>query len=122
MVEVGSAGTGKALVSREVKLEGWVTVFDPLTAQELTFHLDFAVPKAFGVPGAIIVRNNHPNEFLLQSFSLDLPDRTSAHFITNSWVYNTEHTDGPRVFFRNKVRAFLRSNAPCGVPCERFRG
>lgn len=89
-------------MSSEVNIEGWFTIFDPWTAEELSFHLDFAVPRAFGVPGAIIVKNNHPNEFLLVNFSLDLPDKSSAHFITNSWVFNTEHTDG-RVFFRNKV-------------------
>ncbi|KAG0566641.1 hypothetical protein KC19_7G078500 [Ceratodon purpureus] len=110
--------TGKVLVSSEVNIEGWFTIFDPWTAEELSFHLDFAVPRAFGVPGAIIVKNNHPNEFLLVNFSLDLPDKSSAHFITNSWVFNTEHTDG-RVFFRNK--AYLPSDTPAALQGLRER-
>lgn len=96
------AGTGKGMMSREVNIEGWVTIFDPLTAENISFNLEFAVPKSFGVPGAIVVRNNHPNEFLLVSFTLALPDKRNAEYMANSWVYNTEKA-GPRIFFHNKV-------------------
>lgn len=106
------SGTGKAFVSSEVNIEGWVKIFDALTAEENRFVLDFPVASAFGLPGAVIVKNNHPNEFLLLEFSLELPDKSSAHFITNSWVYNTEGTGG-RHFFTNKVCIdFLRQCVP----------
>jgi lipoxygenase len=107
--EIDQNETGEASLSSEVSIEGWVTIFEPLTAGNLSFDLEFAVPNTFGVPGAIIVRNNHPNEFLLVSFALELPDKSMAHYITNSWVYNTQNS-GPRIFFRNK--AYLPKDTP----------
>lgn len=107
--EIDQNETGEASLSSEVSIEGWVTIFEPLTAGNLSFNLEFAVPNTFGVPGAIIVRNNHPNEFLLVSFALELPDKSTAHYITNSWVYNTQNS-GPRIFFRNK--AYLPKDTP----------
>lgn len=90
-------------MSNETVIEKWVATLETLAAQDLKFNIKFVVPKNFGVPGAIIVRNQHPYEFLLVSFCLDLPDKTVAHYVTNSWVYNTSGTDG-RIFFHNKVR------------------
>ncbi|KAG0603020.1 hypothetical protein M758_10G059600 [Ceratodon purpureus] len=104
--------TGKALVSRETAVEGWVAVNDKLAAQDISFPMDFVVPKGFGVPGAIIVKNQHPNEFLLVSFSLAIPDADEAHYLTNSWVYNTANTEG-RIFFQNK--AYLPGDTPDGM-------
>ena len=103
----GCVATGKGKLSEWTDFEGWVKIFDPLTAEQLTFELTWAVPKGFGVPVAIFVRNTHPNEFLLESFQLALPDKTIAYYITNSWIFNTEKTEptGPRVFFNNKVQA-----------------
>ena len=91
-------------MSNEVIFENWFTIFDAITAEDLKFELKFVVPKAFGMPGAIIVKNNHPNEFLLESFWCDVPDKGSIYFYTNSWVYNTEYAEG-RIFFRATVRA-----------------
>lgn len=102
------AETGQALLSSEVAFPGWPQL-ETLGAQNIPFHLQFIVPNAFGVPGAIFVRNHHPNEFLLVSFTLDLPPDTKkiihhAQYVTNSWVYNTDSTTNGRVFFRNKVK------------------
>jgi hypothetical protein len=91
-------------VSRAQNIDGWVTTLDTLASQNYSYKIEFAVTKDFGVPGAVIVRNDHPNEFLLVSFSLTLPDNTEVHYMTNSWVYNTSNTD-PRIFFQNKVRS-----------------
>lgn len=82
-------------------MEKWVQV-EGLASQDLTFDLQFSVPKSFGVPHAILVKNQHPNEFLLVSFSLEIPGTGEAYYLTNSWVYNTGDTDG-RIFFYNKV-------------------
>ncbi len=101
MVEIGFADTGKAMMSNKEIFPGWPAL-EGMAIQNVVFQLRFTVPKTFGVPGAIIVHNGHPNEFLLISFNLELPDRSTAHYVTESWVYNTEKTDG-RIFFRNKV-------------------
>jgi len=102
LLAVFVADTGKALVSNDTPIEKWVATLETLAAQDLKYSINFVVPKNFGVPGAIIVKNQHPNEFLLISFSLDIPDNGEAHYITNSWVYNTSKSEG-RIFFRNKV-------------------
>jgi len=97
------AGTGKAFVSKETPIEKWFKL-ESMVAQDIDFKVEFAVPKNFGVPGAIIVKNEHPNEFLLVAFNLTLPDQSEAHYITNSWVYKTG-SEG-RIFFLNKVCTF----------------
>lgn len=102
LVNIGLADTGKAMVSKDTAIERWVAAFDTLVAQDLAFPMEFVVPKGFGVPGAIVVKNRHPNEFLLVSFSLNVPEQGEAHYQTNSWVYNTVGTEG-RIFFLNKV-------------------
>ncbi|KAG0566624.1 hypothetical protein KC19_7G078400 [Ceratodon purpureus] len=102
--------TGKALVSSEVNFDGWVKIFDALAAEDLTFQLKFLVPKSFGVPGAILVKNSHPNEFLLEKFTVDLPDKSTCHFFTNSWIYNTDSTGEGRIFFRST--AYLPDETP----------
>ncbi|KAG0557308.1 hypothetical protein KC19_11G118900 [Ceratodon purpureus] len=93
--------TKRATMSHPRIIEGWVTKLDTLATQNYTFKMEFPVPRGFGEPGAILVKNNHPNEFLLVSFSLSLPDLTEVHYMTNSWVYNTGDTEG-RIFFQNK--------------------
>lgn len=99
---IGWAETGKALVSSESIFERWDESSDTAT-EHLKFKLQFSVPRKFGVPVAILVKNNHPNEFQLLSFSLDLPDtKEDAHYWANSWVANTGNTDA-RVFFLNQV-------------------
>lgn len=109
--EVDSS-TGELVTSEEVTLQGWLKIFDSITAEKLSFNVEFSVPKSFGVPGAILVRNNHPNEFLLVSFKLDLSGGSSADYITNSWVYNTEKS-GPRAFFFNTP--LLPHETPAGL-------
>jgi len=100
--------TGKPLISNEEIFSGWPAL-EGAAVQNVVFQMRFTVPRKFGVPGAIIVHNRHPNEFLLISFDLELPDRSTAHYVTDSWVYNTENTDG-RIFFRNK--AYLPADTP----------
>ena len=85
-----------------MRVEGWASKLD--TAQlHYTFKMDFEVPREMGVPGAILVRNDHPNEFLLVAFSLALDDsRSDVHYMTSSWVYNTSRS-GARIFLQDKV-------------------
>jgi lipoxygenase len=113
------AETGEAFVSDEVIFQKWFTIFDKLAVEDLKFELKFVVPKAFGKPGAIIVRNNHPNELPLEKFTLEVPDETTYYFYTNSWIYNTENGEG-RIFFRSTVRKFSALSLPRCVnfsPC-----
>jgi hypothetical protein len=118
--EIDPAAAGEALLSNEVSIEGLVSIFEPSTAENQlsSFDLEFAVPKTFGAPGAILVRSNSPIELLLLSFTLKLPDKSykALHFITNSWVYSTQNSE-PRIFFRNKVHGSqLHSKNLSGPP------
>jgi hypothetical protein len=97
-----SAETGKGVVSSEVAILNWVTTADVLIPQNFKFKLDFKVPKDFGTPGAIIVKNRHVHEFLLQAFAIQTPDGKVTSFVTESWVYNT-NLHGGRIFFSNQV-------------------
>lgn len=101
--------TGKTLVSSASIFERWDESSN-IATDNLKFKVQFSVPRKFGLPCAILVDNNHPNEFQLLSFSLDLPDsKKEAHFWANSWVANTGNSDG-RCFFLNK--AYLPSETP----------
>jgi hypothetical protein len=119
-IDPAAAAAGEALLSSEVSIEGLVSIFEPSTAENQlsSFDLEFAVPKTFGAPGAILVRSNSPIELLLLSFTLKLPDKSykALHFITNSWVYSTQNSE-PRIFFRNKVHGSqLHSKNLSGPP------
>ncbi|KAJ7299938.1 hypothetical protein O6H91_03G017000 [Diphasiastrum complanatum] len=74
--------------SQEVSVQNWFLAFDGITVGDITYNISFTVDKAFGVPGAFIIRNNHVNEFYLKSVSLTFPDQSTINFICNSWVYN----------------------------------
>lgn len=107
--------TGESMKSSEVIFPNWAGLEGP-AASLIDFVLEFTVPKSFGVPGAILVKNAHPNEFLLVSFELELHDKSKAHYVTNSWVYNTEKT-GARIFFQNT--AYLPDETPASLKALR---
>ena len=101
-VVVGFSENGKPLVSDGSILEGWSKPSNPEN-NHTEFDLQFDVPQKFGIPVAILVKNQHPNEFCLVSFSLNIPNNATAlDFWANSWVANTGTKEG-RVFFLNKV-------------------
>ncbi|KAG0562418.1 hypothetical protein KC19_9G144400 [Ceratodon purpureus] len=103
---------GKPLVSDGSILEGWSKPSNPEN-NHTEFDLQFDVPQKFGIPVAILVKNQHPNEFCLVSFSLNIPNNATAlDFWANSWVANTGTKEG-RVFFLNK--ACLPSDTPAAL-------
>lgn len=74
-----------------------------LVSDEDSYPINFSVPTDFGLPGAFIVTNNHPNEFYIKSLTLQGSNKTTVEFVTNAWVYNTNSYPKDRVFFSNKV-------------------
>ena len=73
------------------------------------FEVSFDWDDNIGVPGAIIVRNNHLlTEFFLKTIILSIKDIPGVEseeivLVCNSWVYPNEKYDYERVFFTNKV-------------------
>lgn len=92
-------------VGTEASLEQWITSLPLITVGESKFNVkfDWEVEK-LGVPGAIIVKNNHASEFFLKTITLDdVPGRGTVVFVANSWVYPQRNYRYNRVFFANDV-------------------
>jgi len=103
--------TKKPLASEEVAIKNWMYTLDMVVSAKFGFDMEFKVPKDFGSPGAIIVKNHHKNEFLLDSFTLKMPDR-NVNFPANTWVYSTLLKPG-RIIFSNEL--YLPSDTPDGL-------
>ncbi|KAM1038759.1 hypothetical protein ACFX15_032730 [Malus domestica] len=98
-------------VGKAAYLENWVNTITPLTAEEITFDVSFDWDKKIGVPGALIIRNEHHSEFYLKSVTLeDVPGEDRVHFVCNSWVYPAKKYQKDRVFFANKT--YLSGDTP----------
>lgn len=108
--------TKKPLMSEEVAIKKWAYTRDMLVSAKFGFDMEFKVPKDFGPPGAIIVKNPHENEFLLDSFNLTMSDGYVTNFPANTWVYSNTKlrmTDPGRIIFSNEL--YLPSDTPDGL-------
>ncbi|VAI21652.1 unnamed protein product [Triticum turgidum subsp. durum] len=110
-VDHNNGGRGK--VGAEANLEQWLlpTNLPFITTGENKFAVtfDWSVDK-LGVPGAIIVKNNHAAEFFLKTITLDnVPGRGTIVFVANSWVYPQAKYRYNRVFFANDRRRTCRT-------------
>ncbi|VAI36424.1 unnamed protein product [Triticum turgidum subsp. durum] len=114
-VDHNNGGRGK--VGAEANLEQWLlpTNLPFITTGENKFAVtfDWSVDK-LGVPGAIIVKNNHAAEFFLKTITLDnVPGRGTVVFVANSWVYPQAKYRYNRVFFAND--AYLPHQMPAAL-------
>ncbi|VAI36447.1 unnamed protein product [Triticum turgidum subsp. durum] len=101
IVDSNNGNRGK--VGAEASLERWITSLPLITVGDSKFSVtfDWAVDK-LGVPGAIIVKNNHASEFFLKTITLDdVPGHGTVVFVANSWVYPQDMYRYNRVFFAN---------------------
>jgi linoleate 9S-lipoxygenase len=101
----GADNGNRGKVSTEANLEQWLTTLPSLTSGENKFGITFnwEVEK-MGLPGAIIVKNNHATEFFLKTITLDdVPGHGKVVFVANSWVYPQIKYRYNRVFFTNDV-------------------
>ncbi|CAH9073721.1 unnamed protein product [Cuscuta epithymum] len=109
-----SASTGNRLTGKRSKasnLEHWPLHNTLLASGESAFHFEYEWTEDFGVPGAFIIKNNHPNEFFLKTITLeDVPNHGPLHFACFSWVYPASKYNYERVFFANQ--AYLPSETP----------
>ncbi|VAI21638.1 unnamed protein product [Triticum turgidum subsp. durum] len=111
-VDHNNGGRGK--VGAEANLEQWLlpTNLPFITTGENKFAVtfDWSVDK-LGVPGAIIVKNNHAAEFFLKTITLDnVPGRGTIVFVANSWVYPQAKYRYNRVFFANDLFGHLKQS------------
>ncbi|KAG0548029.1 hypothetical protein BDA96_01G131300 [Sorghum bicolor] len=110
LVDANNGNRGR--VGAEANLEQWLTSLPSVTTGESKFGVtfDWEVAK-LGVPGAVIVKNNHTSEFFLKTITLDdVPGRGTVTFVANSWVYPVGKYRYSRVFFSNDT--YLPSQMP----------
>lgn len=113
VVDPNNGNRGK--VGAEASLEQWLTSLPSLTTGESKFGVTFEWEvEKLGVPGAIIVKNNHATEFFLKTITLDnVPGRGTVVFVANSWVYPASKYRYNRVFFANDT--YLPSQMPAAL-------
>ncbi|XP_055819697.1 linoleate 9S-lipoxygenase 6-like [Solanum dulcamara] len=110
-VQLDPANNSKGKRSNPAYLESGLTSLIPFASAELTFRVTFDWDEEFGVPGAVLVRNNHLNEFFLKSLTLeDVPNHGKVHFVCNSWIYQASKYKSERIFFANQ--SYLPSETP----------
>nr|AGT02046.1 lipoxygenase [synthetic construct]CAD10779.2 lipoxygenase [Prunus dulcis] len=108
----------KGKLGEPAYLEDWITTITPLTVGDSAYNVTFDWEEEIGVPGAILIKNNHHSEFFLKTVTLeDVPREGRVHFVCNSWVYPAEKYTKDRVFFVNKT--FLPSETP--LPLRKYR-
>lgn len=75
-----------------------------MVAGESIYSATFIIDESQGIPGAILVKNEHLAEFYLKSITIEnFPGKGRIHFECNSWVYNARRYDYDRIFFANDV-------------------
>lgn len=126
--------TGEGMRSDKAYLENWFQTPGTWRADNGTqYSVNFKVHKEFGVPGAVLVENYHPNPFLLREITLELKNPsnsdspvTTIKFPCDSWVYSPTLSKGPRIFFSDQC--YLPKQTPPGLlklrmlELENFRG
>ncbi|XVF06081.1 hypothetical protein REPUB_Repub06bG0017600 [Reevesia pubescens] len=100
-------------------LESWnLTFTPPLAGGDSLYKVSFEWDEELGVPGAIVLRNNHAAEFFLKTITLEnVPGAGQIHFLCNSWVYPDGQYKQPRIFFSNKT--YLPHETP--APLRKYR-
>ncbi|KAJ3672966.1 hypothetical protein LUZ60_006340 [Juncus effusus] len=110
---VADPSTGKGKLGKESSLEEWVTTLTSVAAGESNFKVHFEWDESsLGIPGAVIVKNNHHSEFYLKTLTVKgLKGKPKVHFVCNSWIYPKYAYD--RVFFSNDT--YLPSKMPAAL-------
>lgn len=109
---VGDPNNGRGVVGAVANLEPPpLSIIPKIVAGESTYSATFIIDESQGIPGAILVKNEHLAEFYLKSITIDnFPGKGRIHFDCNSWVYNHRKYDYERIFFAND--SYLPKDTP----------
>nr|APC65298.1 putative linoleate 9S-lipoxygenase [Allium cepa] len=100
---IGDLSNGnRGKVGTPAHLEKWITTLSSVAAGEAKFEVKFSWENSYGIPGAVIVKNEQRSEFFLKTLTLEgVPQKGRVHFVCNSWVYPVEKYSYDRIFFAN---------------------
>ncbi|KAF5466362.1 hypothetical protein F2P56_016293 [Juglans regia] len=98
--------------SNEAILKDWSKKSN-VKAERVNYTAEFMLNSSFGVPGAILVTNNHQKEFFLETITVEGFAGDPVHFFCNSWVQSRKDHPGKRIFFSNQP--YLPSETPAGL-------
>lgn len=88
--------------SNEAVLKDWSKKSN-VKAERVNYIAEFTVYSSFGLPGAILVANNHQRELFFETITIEGFVCGPVHFFCNSWVQSRKDHPGKRIFFSNKV-------------------
>ncbi|KAL9233293.1 hypothetical protein vseg_008314 [Gypsophila vaccaria] len=113
------ASSVKGTVGKQAYLEKLPAKSADLADDESVFGVTFHWNHEVAVPGALIVSNDHHNEFYLKTVTLeDVPNCGKVRFDCNSWVYpSKQYLQKHRVFFANKT--YLPHQTPKSISMYR---
>lgn len=114
------ANLRKGKLGKEAYLDDWVSKFTSLSAEDhALFDVTFDWDESLGVPGALIIRNQHHSQFYLKTVTLeDVPGHGPVHFVCDSWVYPAHRYKHDRIFFTNKVFQASNQTSICIIFCS----
>ncbi|KAB1218346.1 Linoleate 13S-lipoxygenase 3-1, chloroplastic [Morella rubra] len=98
--------------SNEAVLKDWSKKSN-VKAERVNYIAEFTVYSSFGLPGAILVANNHQMELFFETITIEGFVCGPVHFFCNSWVQSRKDHPGKRIFFSNKP--YLPSETPAGL-------
>lgn len=75
-------------------------------SEDSEHRISFEWAPNMGIPGAVLVTNNHSREFFLKELSIQMPGKSDIRFLCNSWIYPGRI----RVFFANN--SYLPDETP----------
>lgn len=94
----------RGIVGKPAYLESYITSLPSIAAGESTFTVTFDWNENDGIPGAVIVKNQHSAQFFLKTVTLEnFLGKGRIHFVCNSWVYPVDKYKYNRIFFANHV-------------------
>ncbi|XP_010934565.1 probable linoleate 9S-lipoxygenase 5 [Elaeis guineensis] len=109
---VGDPNNGnRGIVGEPAYLESYITSLPSIAAGESTFTVTFDWNENHGIPGAVIVKNQHSAQFFLKTVTLEnFLGKGRIHFVCDSWVYPVDKYKYNRIFFANNT--YLPGDTP----------
>lgn len=106
------AETGVGKRSNKAELQNWAQKAS-INADKVQYTAEFKVSKAFGMPGAITIINNHQNELFVETIAIKGLPMGTVYFSCYSWVQSKYNNPKETIFFTNQ--AYLPSETPAGL-------